>query len=109
MCSHRILTQLKSIPVLPSQRVHTSHNVCFIESQDSKTQLAAPKRPTVINVDTRDDDEEDNIYQVSPGSPNTEESGTPVSPDPITQDPSEHEVTVLIDEPNETPNPNPPP
>ena len=68
-----------------------------------------PKRLTVINMDMRDDDEEDNIYQVSLDSPNTEESGTPVSPDPITQGPSEHELTVPIDEPNKTPNPNPPP
>ena len=83
--------------------------MCFIESQDSKMRPAVSKRPTVINMDTRDDNEEDDMYQMPLNSSNTEDPGVLVSPDPTTQGLSEHKVNELMDEPNKTPNPNFPP
>ena len=67
------------------------------------------KGPIVINTNAGDDNDEDNTHQTSSNNSSIEDPGVPFDPSPTIQGPSEHDMTILMDEPNEMTNLNPTP
>ena len=67
------------------------------------------KGPIVINTNAGDDNDEDNTHQTSSNNSGIKDPGVPVNPNPTMQDLSEHNVTALMDKPNEMTNLNPTP